>query len=77
MAKDESGENKVTQSFYIKKVNRDWLKQKAINETTIEKRVTDDALLDEFLDELRAADTDKPVKQKKSAARVDSVPLAA
>ena len=77
MAKDENGENKVTQSFYIKKVNRDWLKQKALNETTIDKRVTDDALLDEYLDGLRSADTDKPVKSKKNAARVDSVSLAA
>ncbi len=64
MAKVSKG--KKVQTYYLKQENIDWLNQKAFDKSTADTRVTDDALLDEILDQAREAET-SPTKQKKSA----------
>lgn len=66
---------KKVQTYYLKQENIDWLNQKAFDKSTAENRITDDALLDEILDQARQADTSPtPTKsQKKSAQALEPV----
>jgi hypothetical protein len=69
-------ESKKVKTFYLKEENIDFLNQRAYAESTPDRRVSDDAVLDAMLDEMRASETSKPVKQKKSTAQAVSAPLA-
>ena len=62
--------SKKVQTYYLKQENIDWLNQKAFDKSTPADRVTDDALLDEILDQARQAEK-SPTKQKKSAAALE------
>jgi len=57
---------KKVQTYYIKVENIDFLNNKAFSESTADNRVTDDALLDRILDQIRLAEAQSPAKQKKS-----------
>ena len=60
---------KKVQTYYLKQENIDWLNQKAFDKSTADNRVTDDALLDEILDQAREAETSPTRKsQKKTGA---------
>lgn len=60
---------KKVQTYYLKQENIDWLNRKAFDQSTADNRVTDDALLDEILDQAREAETSPtPNKQKKTSA---------
>ena len=67
-------EKKQVQTYYLKKVNIEWLNQRAFDESTPGSRVTDDALLDEMIDKAREADkSPSPTKQKKSALALEPI----
>jgi len=62
--------SKKVQTYYLKQENIDWLNKRAFDQSTPNIRVTDDALLDQILDQARQADK-APIqdKQKKTSAR--------
>jgi hypothetical protein len=73
--KDSKGKKKV-KTFYISEENINFLNQRAFEESTPNSRVSDDAILDAYLDHLRESHPTQPVKAKKNAVRAVSAPLA-
>ena len=71
MAKDDS--TKKVQTYYLKKANIDWLNRKAFDQSTPDDRVTDDALLDALLDQVRETGQSPSPKQSKKNGLANSL----
>ena len=66
---DQKNEIKERKTFTLKPINVRWLKRRALELSTPENKISDSALLDSLLDELRErAESKSPTPQKKTSA---------
>jgi hypothetical protein len=67
---DKQKDEKKVRPYYVKKVNIDWIAEKAFSESEPGDKVSESAFLDRLIDQAR---TQSPTRSKKNAALV---PLA-
>lgn len=77
---EEKKENKEPKTVMLKPVNIAWLRQRAHDESTPERRVSDSQFLDQLIDEARQkseAESPSPSPSKKNAQRARVAALVA